>query len=789
MQAPTGQDIFQSTRLDASHYQAQHGATRLVWPLYPPSQPLASGVDSSAPLFISDAFMGTPPLSRSSSRTSTTASSSSLPTPTLRNLIMSNIFHENVDQYDDALDATAPLVPTLAPPLLCAANIATGTQPSLPLPLSQHQPVHIDHAPGSSHLVAPGGFNNYAGNMPGGGPEDAPQAAPSGLPTSYPFTFKAYPQMENLLNTLAAMEQGSLGNQSTLQFSENFGLQAGPVYQQHVEGRLLNGVNIQSPENLAPAYQEDASDSGSHLNGAHLQFPAAQPGSVHQQHRYNSRSYLDEANFQSPDLAGQTASVYQPHASNSGSHLNGAGFQSPENVGVQLGSVYQQHGSNSGSLLNGANLHSPENVGVQLGSVYQQHASHSENHLSGANFQSPERFEAQDAHVYQQHASDFGSPIHSQGHLQLSHNLHVQPGPVYELASSSGSHHLQGMNSPLSGNVGMQSGSVYQQQASNSGGHYIQGVNSQSSGNVGVQSQTVYQQHASNPAIYLHNQANSQSLQNLNVQPGSVYQQHATYLHNQASLHFSQNLNVQPGRVYQQHASNPGNNVATAPIHHVRNPGPSAPGVNLGTNPTHQSVFVVSTSRNSNVPRVNGGSVQTTANNANPGTSPATSATLYVQQIQPSGGLSTVSTRPAGASGKRSRADFEGKTNESSEPPAKQAKKSPVAKQSKANAGSIKPKRVVKVKEIKRGIPCDLCKRPVTQGREWHHDQTLHHRKAEKPKSKVRGDWLCQICDQRFARNDSCFRHQERLHGGRFPEMMIFAPLPTPIENNPPQSQ
>ncbi|KAI6045593.1 hypothetical protein EDC04DRAFT_2144730 [Pisolithus marmoratus] len=676
MQALTDQVILQSTRLDASHNQARHGATHLVWPLYPPTQPLAFGAATSAPLFVSSAFTGTPPLSRSSSRTSTAASTSSLATPILQNLITHNVFQENVDQYDATLDATAPLVPTLAPPLLCASKIATGFQPSHPLPLPQHQ-TDVDYSSGSSYVPTSGGSGSYVGDVPGGEAGGTTQAAPSGLPVSYQFTFTASPQMANLQDTFAAMEQGSLCNQSTPHFSEDFGVQ---------------------------------------------------PASVHQPHASNCGGYFQAANVQSPESLGvQAPPTYQQHASSSGSYPDSANFQPPENLGGQPGLLHQHSASNSGSYPNGANFQSPEYLGLQAASTHMQ-ASNSESHHEN---------------------------------LQFLQSLSVQPGLVYEQhVSHSGNHHLQGANPQFFTNVGMQPGPVYQQRTSNFGGHHLQGINPQHSTNVGVQ-------------------------------PRADYQEHASYLQNQANLQFPQNFNVQAGPVYEQHASNSGNNVTAAAIHHVPNAGLNASNTNLGTNPTYRSVFVASTNRNSDVARINGGLVQTTTSDANPvqGTLPVPSAALHVQQIQP-GGLSTVSTRPVGIPGKRGRTEFEGKSsNQFSEPPKKQVKTLPVAKKSNTNAGSEKPKRVVKVKERKRGIPCPDCGKPVTPGRRRHHETTTTHLQVVNPKVKILGKWLCELCDRRFTRNDACFRHQERRHGGRFPEEMTYDPQSIPIENIPPQSQ
>lgn len=740
MQAPTGQVILQPTRLDASHNQAQHGTTRLVWPLYPSTQPVASGVEASAPLLILDALTGTPPLSRSSSRTSTAASSSSLATPILQNLITPNIFQGDAYQYDDALGATAPLLPPLAPPLLCAQKIATGIQPSFSLPPSQYQSAYVNHSSGS-YLPVPGGSGSHVGNMSSEEIGVIPQAAPSGLPSSYEFTFAACPQMASLQDTLAALEQAS---HSTPQFSENFGVQAGSVYQQHAsipESYLLNGADFQSPESL----------------GA------------------------------------QTAPAYQQDASNSGNYVNGVNFYSPEDASVQTGSFHQQHASDTGYYVDGANFESPENLGVQVTPAYHPQASNAAGHLSGAIFHAPEDVRVQPACVYQQHGPNSGNYLHNQAILQLPQNINVQPDPVYgQHAPNSGSHHLQEVNHQFAGNVGVQPVPVYQQHASNSGSRHLQEVNPQFVGNVGMQPGAVYQQHASNSGNHhLHgiNSQNSQYPGNVGVQPGSVYQQHVSYIQDPPYLQSPQNVVVQSsGPVYEQPASNSGKNATAASIHHALNVNLSVPNAGSGTNPTYQSVFAASINSNSNVPRVNGDVVQTTGSDANPaqGTLPTPSAAMYVQQIQPSGGLSTVSARPVGVSDKRSRAEFEGKdTDGFSQPPKKQAKTLPMTEESNTDAAPQKPKRVVRVKERKRGIPCPICGKPVTPGRQRHHENTTSHLKAASDGCKFVGKWVCGLCCNRFTRNDACFRHQERRHGGRFPDEMIYDPRWILAEDTP----
>ncbi|KAI6109651.1 hypothetical protein F5141DRAFT_1276823 [Pisolithus sp. B1] len=728
MQAPTGQIILQRTRLDASHNQAQHGMTRLVWPLYPPTQSLPSGVEASAPLFISGALTGTPPLSRSSSRTSTAASSSSLATPILQNLMTPNIFQGDASQYNDALDPMAPLLPPLAPPLLCVPKIATGIQPSFSLPPSQQQSVYVNQLSGS-YLPAPGGSGSHVSDMSSGEAGVVPQAAPSGLPASYEFTFSAYPQMQSLQDTLAAIERAA---QSTPQFSENFGVQTGSVYQQHassLESYLLNGANLQSLENLgvqaAPAYQQDAS--------------------------------------------------------NSGSYLNGVNFYSPEDAGVQLGPLYQKHTSESEYYVDGANFGSPENLGVQATPAYHPQASNAGGHLSGATFNHTPRGRWS-ASCFSQ---NLGGPVNRQ---------HV---------SNSGSHQLQGVNHQFAGNVGIHPGSVYQQHASNSGGHHLQEASPQFVGHVGMQAGAVYQQHASNSGSHHLREVNPQFVGNVGMQAGLAYQQHTPdsgshhpqEVNSQNSQYpgsLLQNVIVQCGPVYEQPASNSANNVAAGSVHHAPNLNLSVPNTSSGINPTYQSVFSASINSNSNVPRVSDNLVQTTASDANPaqGTLPTPSAALYVQQIQPSGGLSTVSARSVGGSDKRSRAEFEGKDiNGSSQPPKKQAKTLPVPQKSNANAAPQKPKRVVKVKERKRGIPCPKCGKPVTPGRRRHHEMTTTHLKAILREHKILGKWVCGLCCRRFTRNDACFRHQERRHGGRFPDEMIYDPQWILLENDPPESQ
>lgn len=740
MQAPTGQVILQPTRLDASHNQVQHGTTRLVWPLYPPTQPVASGVEASAPLLILDALTGTPPLSRSSSRTSTAASSSSLATPILQNLITPNIFHGDADQYDNALGATAPLLPPLAPPLPCAQKIATGIQPSFSLPPSQYQSAYVNHSSGS-HLPVPGGSGSHIGNMACGEAGVIPQVAPSGLPSSYEFTFAAHPQMASLQDTIAALEQAS---HSTPQFSENFGVQAGSVYQQHAsspESYLLNGANFQSTENL----------------GA------------------------------------QGSSAYQQDASNSGNYLHGVNFYSPEDAGVQTGSLHQQHASDSGYYVDGANFESPENLGVQVAPAYHPQASDVGGHLSGAIFYAPENDRVQPASVYQQHAPNSGNYLHNQAILQLPQNINVQPGPVYgQHAPNYEGHHLQEVNHHFSGNVGMQPVPVYQQYASNSGSHHLQEVSPQFVGNAGMHPGAGYQQLASNSGNHhLHgvNSQNSQYPGNVGVQLGSVYQQHASYVQDPAYLQSTQNGVVQSaGPVYGQPVSNSGKNATSAFIHHAPNVNLSVPDASSGTNSTYQSVFSASINRDSNVPRVNGDVVQTTGGDANPaqGTLPTASAAMYVQQIQPSGGLSTVSARPVGVSDKRSREEFEGKdANGFSELPKKQAKTLPMTEESDTDAAPQKPKRVVRVKERKRGIPCPVCEKPVTPGRQRHHENTTSHMAAVSAGRKFAGKWVCGICCNRFTRNDACFRHQERRHGGRFPGALIYDPRWILVEDLP----
>ncbi|KAI6127718.1 hypothetical protein EDD17DRAFT_1096887 [Pisolithus thermaeus] len=776
MQAPTDQIILQPTRLDASHNQPQPGMTRLVWPLYPPTQSLPSGVEASAPLFVSCALTGTPPLSRSSSRTSTAASSSSLATPILQSLITPNILQGDANQYNDALDPVAPLSLPLAPPFFCVPKISTGIQSSLSLPPSQQQSVYVNQLSGS-YLPAPGGSGSHVGDMSSGEAEVIPQAAPSGLPVSYEFTFSAYPQMQSLQDTFAPIEQAP---QSTPQFSENFGVQTGSVYQQHAsrpESYLLNGVNLQSTENpgvqAAPAYQQDGSNSGNYLNGVNL--------------------------YSSEDAGVQLGPLYQQHTSDSEYYVDGANFGSPENLGAQATPAYHPQASNVKGHLSGATFnHTPEDVEVQVASVYQQYTPNSGNYLH--NQEIPQFSQNLGGPVYRQRESNFGSHHHQGVNHQFAGNVGIHPGSVYQQhASSSVGHHLQEASPQFVGHVGMQVGAVYQQHASNSGSHHLHEVNPQFVGNVGMQAGPFYQQHMPDSGSHHSQEVNSQNSQyprSVSVQPGSVYQQQVAFLNDPACLQLLQNVIVQSGPVYEQPASNSGNNVAAASVHHAPNVNLSVPSTSSGINPTYQSVFSASINSNSNVPRANDSLVQTTASDANPeqGTLPTPSAALYVQQIQPSGGLSTVSARSVGGSDKRTRAEFEGKDiNGSSQPPKKQAKTLPMPQESNANAAPQKPKRVVKVKERKRGTPCPICGKPVTPGRRRHHEMTTTHLKAVLHKYKILGKWVCGLCCRRFTRNDACFRHQERRHGGRFPDQLIYDPqwilLEDDFENDPPQSQ
>jgi len=194
---------------------AQAGPVRLIWfDIYPPSQPLEPGIEVSAPLL---SLPPLPPLSRPSSRTSSSTSHSFPATPCLPGSMLPNVTmaipqdagQDNL-QVPDGDWSTSPLY-MLGPDMVFPPEIAAGiAMPSAP----EYQPSQMYNSAGV--LCAPPQLHSSQGCSSAGSScaptqtslnppqnhatvtsnKDLQFPATTNLPESYQFTFTAQPQLK-----------------------------------------------------------------------------------------------------------------------------------------------------------------------------------------------------------------------------------------------------------------------------------------------------------------------------------------------------------------------------------------------------------------------------------------------------------------------------------------------------------------------------------------------------------------------------------------------------------------
>ena len=218
MSAASGDRVTtRPTRDNASENNAQAGPVRLIWfDIYPPSQQLEPGIEVSAPLL---SFPPLPPLSRSSSRTSSSALHSFPATPCIPGSTLPNFTtaipqdagQDNL-QVPDGDWSTSPLYMS-GPEMAFPSEIATGiAMPSAP----EHQSSQMCN-PGGGLYVPPQLHLSQGCNSTGSSCVPT-QASPNPLqdhttiisnrdlqvpattslpelPESYQFTFTAEPQL------------------------------------------------------------------------------------------------------------------------------------------------------------------------------------------------------------------------------------------------------------------------------------------------------------------------------------------------------------------------------------------------------------------------------------------------------------------------------------------------------------------------------------------------------------------------------------------------------------------